>query len=443
MEQQKYKWSNYSFLINIDSGILMYNSTTGEVIRFKETKYIDFIEKIKDESIIDINNFSNEENEIIKMFAERRILVNSDLDELSLLTYSFNNIILNNNMLELTLIVTRQCNYRCVYCYEEHLDLPMQEEVYQSILKLLENVFATCQYNGVSISLFGGEPLLEYEHLIDFLKKAYNIAEKYNKKFQVGATTNGSLLFPERFLELYDVNCRHYQITLDGLSHTHDTYRLSTDGNGWHKIVENLKYMASTDKDFDVTIRTNFNEEILNDIDSFYNFLEKTFDSRFNIYYEGIKNLGGENDEYVDVLDTVSANISAIEITNLIKKHNLKSNVCTERIMPFSHICQATKPNSYIIDYDGKLLKCTLDFNEPKNQIGYLTNDGELYVSHEKHCKWVTCGYETNDQCKRCKLLPICYGRSCVSGSIETKKIYCDGETETMFLIEQIKNYYK
>ena len=172
----------------------------------------------------------NDEKELIRTLSEKRILVDLETNELDMLTYIYNNQVLKNNILELTLIITRQCNYRCVYCYEDHLDLPMTDEVYGRILSFIEKSHINGQYSGVSISLFGGEPLLEYERLFLFLQSANNFSKKYGKLFSAGMTTNGSLLFPERFLQLNTIECKHFQITVDGLRDTHDSYRIATDG---------------------------------------------------------------------------------------------------------------------------------------------------------------------------------------------------------------------
>ena len=435
------KWSKYNLVSDIESGMLLYNTATGNVIKVTDETYLKVLKRLIDNEVEE-DTFNDKECEILNEFVQKKVLVDSKTNELDLLTYIYNNQITRNNILELTLIITRQCNYRCVYCYEEHLDLSMSKDVYQSILKLLEKVYLSGQYSGVSISLFGGEPLLEYDDVLEFLKSAYDISYKNDKTFIVSATTNGSLLFPERFLELHKLNCRHYQITIDGLKETHDSYRVATDNNGWDRIIENLKFMESTDLSFDVTLRTNFNDEILENVSEFYSFISKNFGQRFNIYYEEIKRLGGESDSEINVLDHVSANSSMVDIASMLKTYCIKSNVCSDRLLPFSHICQATKYNSFIIDYDGTLLKCTLDFNSLNNKIGRLTKDGDMWIDHEKHCKWLTVGFENITKCQKCKLLPLCFGRRCVSSALESKSLSCNPDLEEIFLMEQIKSYY-
>lgn len=438
----KLKWSHYNLMSEIDGGLLIFNSTTGIVIKMTDPFYVQKIHEYADRKNIEACGVDEREINLINILHEKRVLVNADLNELDMLTYLYNNHIVRSNILELTLVVTRQCNYRCVYCYEDHLDLPMSEEVYNGILSMIEKSYISGQYEGVSISLFGGEPLLEYKKMSTFLRRAYNLSLKYNKSFSAGATTNGALLFPDRFDELNSLNCHHFQITLDGLKDTHERYRIAADGNGWDTIISNLKYMASTSLPFDVTIRTNFNDEILSHAEEFYDFVSENFDKRFNIYYEGIKHLGGINDEKVSVMDNVSAKISMIDISSIIRRHKLENSVCSDRLHPFSHICQATKYNSFIVDYNGTLLKCTLDFNREDNKIGYIAADGQMVIDHEKHCKWLTVGYENNDSCQKCRILPLCFGRQCVSSSIDDKKLWCNPEVEELFLLEQIKSNY-
>ena len=436
------KWSDYNLVDEVGDILLVYNTATGTVLKITDPIYRDQIQTLISHPV-SLDSIPEELHScLIEPLLHKRVLVTPDVNEFDLLTYMYNNRIVRNSLLELTLVITRQCNYRCVYCYEDHLDLPMLPEIYQRILRMIESGYQEGLYSGVSISLFGGEPLLEYDLVVDFLKAANDLSEKYQKTFSAGATTNGSLLFPERFLQLHALNCRHFQITVDGMRDTHDQYRIATDGNGWDTVINNLKFMASTNLSFDVTVRTNFNDDVLNHIQEFYEFMSGILDDRFDIYYEDIKHLGGDNDENVHVLDTIASGLSMVDISSLIGQNHLKSNVCGDRLMPFSHICQATKYNSFIVDYDGTLLKCTLDFSNDANRVGHISERGEMLINHEKHCKWLTVGFENNECCKSCKLLPLCYGRRCISSALTSKQISCNPELETLLLMEQIKSHY-
>ena len=116
------KWSKYNLVSDIESGMLLYNTATGNVINVTDETYLKVLKRLIDNEVEE-DTFNDKEGEILNEFVQKKVLVDSKTNELDLLTYIYNNQITRNNILELTLIITRQCNYRCVYCYEEHLDL--------------------------------------------------------------------------------------------------------------------------------------------------------------------------------------------------------------------------------------------------------------------------------------------------------------------------------
>ena len=113
------KWSKYNLVSDIESGMLLYNTATGNVIKVTDETYLKVLKRLIDNEVEE-DTFNDKEGEILNEFVQKKILVDSKTNELDLLTYIYNNQITRNNILELTLIITRQCNYRCVYCYEEH-----------------------------------------------------------------------------------------------------------------------------------------------------------------------------------------------------------------------------------------------------------------------------------------------------------------------------------
>lgn len=196
----------------------------------------------------------------------------------------------------------------------------MTEDIYSRILKFIRNSLENKQYSNVSISLFGGEPFVEYEKVVNFLRSVKEICIEYNAGYSSNATTNGALIYPERFEVLTELNCNYYQITIDGFAKTHDKYRVSADNNGsWDKIMNNLKYMSSTAHNFKVTIRTNFNNEVFEKAEEFYKYIKDNFDDRFSVYYEGIKRLGGSNDDNIEILDSNDVSKSSVGISKVPK----------------------------------------------------------------------------------------------------------------------------
>lgn len=433
---EKLKQSKYNFILNPDGqSCILYNSLSGVIIAVTEPD-----ELIKVQNILsnELNTY-NETDETLKILFDNGILVEEDKNELEYLQFLYEREVVRNQELSLTLITTRQCNLRCVYCYEKHENLVMSEKIYHSLELYIKESLKNRKYSGVSITLFGGEPFLEYDKVIAFLEKVQNICTKYHASYGVGATSNGALIYPERFEKLYQLGVNYYQITIDGLEETHNMYRKSLDKKGsFQKIIENLKYMNSTDYDFEVTIRTNFNEEVFKRAKEFYQFIAGNFDQRFHVYYEGIKKLGGENDNNLNILDSNEVSETSIDIADYIRKLGIKNDVIDEMTLPFRRICYATKHNDYIIDYDGSILKCTLSLDDELNKIGTLHNDGTMEIDEAKHSKWVGKKTQLADICKQCKVLPLCYGGRCVNDRVHGGIFECNKELQERELAELI-----
>lgn len=430
------KSSYYNFMIaQMDGSYIIYNSLTGVIISVHDKEEAAKIKELLEKSEI----LYNEEDSIIKLLFDKGILVERDKDEYEYLRYLYEKEMIKSNELSLTLITTRQCNLRCVYCYEKHENLVMGEDVYRNLELYIQNSVEDKEFSAVNITLFGGEPFLEYDRIIKFLKNVRNICEKNHIAFGAGATTNGVLIYPERFEELYKLGVNYYQITVDGFAETHDKYRASADSKGsFERIIKNLKYMKHTNYDFVVTIRTNFNEEVWKRAKEFYQFIKENFDDRFHVYYEGIKKLGGQNDDNLNVLGIKEVSESSVDMAEYVRDLGLKNDVVDTMTMPFSRVCYATKHNDYIIDYDGSILKCTLSLDDDLNKIGYLEEDGVMNIDEVKHSRWVGKKAEIKGECKECRVLPLCYGGRCVNGLVHGEKFSCDCKEQEKELEELI-----
>lgn len=435
------KVSKYAFLILHGNEYIIYSSATGAIIKVNDKNYIERINEIKKEEKNAISTLCfDPEDHFITFLSENGIFVPVERDEFALQKCIFENSLSQNNILNLTVLTTRQCNLRCVYCYEEHIDKFMTADVYASIEKMIEQALRDRKYSGVQISLFGGEPFYKFDDVYIFLCNLKNICEKYNCTFGAGASTNGVLLTPERFDKLVDIGCNNFQITIDGLKDTHDMLRINRNGNGsWDPIIKNLIYAKSTTKDFQITIRTNFDTEVLSNADLYYQYIKKEFDDkRFSVYFENIKHLGGENDDSIEVNEGMEIIIADIYIAEILKKYNLQCSVTNDRTLPFGRMCNAIKHNSWVIDCDGTLHKCTLALDDEINNVGYINSDGELSVNVDNLIHWMMPSFDT-PQCIECKLLPLCYGRSCVNGRAHGEELFCAHEQLEMEIEEYIK----
>ena len=79
-----------------------------------------------------------------------------------------------------TLIInpTMNCNFKCWYCYENHIkNSKMSKDTLQNIISLVENILQNKSLKKMTLSWFGGEPLLQYQDVVlPLLKEVKSIA---------------------------------------------------------------------------------------------------------------------------------------------------------------------------------------------------------------------------------------------------------------------------
>jgi len=87
---------------------------------------------------------------------------------------------LRNDHYHLILYPTEECNFRCVYCYEDFEVGNMPDWLVKSVKIHLENKMK--KIKKLDISWFGGEPLVAKKILFEIAEYAYNLCLKYDCK---------------------------------------------------------------------------------------------------------------------------------------------------------------------------------------------------------------------------------------------------------------------
>lgn len=299
----------------------------------------------------------------------------------------------NPRALQLIILPTEKCNFRCTYCYETFEIGRMRPWTVEGIKNLIDR--RTPELDRLTLSWFGGEPLVAKGVILDIARHAKEAAEHYTCHFSGGMTTNGYLLNTELASELSALRHYHYQITLDGDEESHNRTRVKANGSGtFREIWRNLQALHVTDLEFRITIRLHLSPE---NYASQKRLVEKINDSigaddRFDLHFHRITDLGGPNSgkfpvysdsEYREVLDEMTA-LAGLRSESEGSLHESYS------------ICYAAKPNSLLIRADGRLGKCTVALDNPLNDIGHINPDGTVNVRDERLQGWLL-GYEDMD----------------------------------------------
>lgn len=135
---------------------------------------------------------------------------------------------------KLELLVTTDCNLRCSYCWVEKLPERMSLDAAESAVDFLIGESRHC--SSVHITLFGGEPLLEFELIRQLVPYAERRASAAGKTLGWSLTTNGTLLEEGNILFAIEHGI-NYLVSLDGIKDAHDRFRVFPDGSGSFDLV--------------------------------------------------------------------------------------------------------------------------------------------------------------------------------------------------------------
>ncbi len=149
----------------------------------------------------------------------------------------------------ITLILTKDCNLRCGYCYLVHKSRGqrMPFEVAQRVVDyLLENQDLFAEDEAIW-DFMGGEPLLEaerIERIIEYIRqRAYDLDHPWFARSWFSISSNGVLYQTpavQRLVKRYQ-NQLELMITIDGPQHVHDRERVFADGSGsYQQVVANI-----------------------------------------------------------------------------------------------------------------------------------------------------------------------------------------------------------
>lgn len=145
----------------------------------------------------------------------------------------------------LILDTTVMCNLACKYCF---VDAPPKgrnmtlETAVHALQKALN--YNKCA-DVLTIEFSGGEPLVNFEMIKNFVPIADNMAKKMGKKLTYTIQTNGTLLTDEIITFLLDHNV-NIGISVDGEANIHDANRIFHDGSGsLSTIIHNIELLQS------------------------------------------------------------------------------------------------------------------------------------------------------------------------------------------------------
>ncbi|MDD4189111.1 MAG: thioether cross-link-forming SCIFF peptide maturase [Eubacteriales bacterium] len=157
--------------------------------------------------------------------------------------------------------IAHDCNMRCGYCFAStgsfgHGRLLMDKETgFRAIDYLTANSGSRVN---LEVDFFGGEPLMNFDAIVEIINYARSIEKTKNKHFRFTITTNGLALDEAKMTkinELFD----NVVLSLDGTEKTNDRMRKLPNGGGSYKhIMPKIKKMCEIRGERDHYVRGTF-----------------------------------------------------------------------------------------------------------------------------------------------------------------------------------------
>jgi len=302
-------------------------------------------------------------------------------------------------------VLNLDCNLACQYCFEDNF----RGQHYMSSVtaELLVDTIQHSQIKqgrDVTLSFYGGEPLLSIPLIKTISSRLKQAAKKQGTNFRFTLITNGTLLSRRVAEDLLPLGLCGAKFTLDGPQRIHDQSRPFVSGKGsFDIIVNNLKEICDL---ISTQLSGNYTRHNYRDFPRLLDYLLTvgfTPDKFASVLFTPVAPKAG-NMWLPDFDSNCVCNYEPwlVEASLFLREEALRRGFKAPK--PRLAACMADFDNDLVINYDGSLYKCPTFMAYDTLRVGTLAEGINDYrVSHNMDI-W------KNDECLNCAYLPLCFG---------------------------------
>ena len=397
---------NTTLRINSDFGVC-YNAMSDRFVVLKSQVYDELCNG-------DIADFAKKYPEPYKQLLNVSAIVDSGVDETRQVRDMIDRVDNDESTFHLHVNPTVDCNFRCWYCYENHVKgSRMQPNMVEKVKTLMEKTIASHrQLKSFVLSFFGGEPLMYFNAVVKpLMEHLYALCGRQALCPSVSFTTNGYLL-NEKMVDFFDGKDVSFQITLDGDRERHDKTRFMPTGKGsFDRIVSNIKLLAR--HGHSIIMRINYTADNISSMSRIaeeFADLEKERKSLITVDFQRVwQDIDKAADE--DGVDS-----AMYDCVKLFHESGFRVS-CAKTNNSVLYTCYGSKRNYALVNYNGDIYQCTArDFNE-ENRYGHLSESGDIVYEEGLKEKRESARF-SKEVCKNCRIAPVC-GGGCAQKAME------------------------
>lgn len=389
---------------------ILYSTRSGTSVVVK-SKIIDALQS---------GNFAEIDSKVLSKLVDMEILVPSEEVELDTILECNKAAIEDNTDLGIVIQPGASCQLGCGYCGQEHSKKYMDVNLQSAMFKRIERKLSTQQFKSLSVTWYGGEPLMALKQIREISPKLIEMAEQAGVKYYSNMITNALSLKTDVYKELVTkYKIKNFQITIDGDKEYHDQRRYTKLHLPTFDIIFNNILAITNLPDFKkigggITIRCNADIENIEGIIPFvHKLVSFKLQEKVQFYIAPIHNWGDNDAAQKGGLSIEEfANLEIDWLFELISL-GFKVQIIPERT---KIVCMVVNKEAEVYDAFGNISTCWEVPYTPKyeNSDSYLGNLRFDVPNEDKDAPmrdWNETIRAGKTWCKTCKILPICGGQ--------------------------------
>lgn len=313
------------------------------------------------------------------------------------------------------LILTKACNLRCVYCHQGQEKCAYEKSEWVDPEKVAKYFPAEGEY---IVSLFGGEPLLNWDYFLDIVYELKN----RNPNIRLSTVTNGTLLTVKKakILNSLDicVGVSHDGYKFEQTRRTKDFLKINPEPY----LTLNKRGLAATS----CSINPDFYGDIWEYFDEFL--IKHGLPKKEHVFIQIIKDVEGNTADNLFIYNDPKWEAMLDKVFKNLESQIKGNNFDTYEWLQYRPL--VTKLNDFFSN-DRVCCHCGADTN-----VAHMDLKGNLYPCHnmslESSNGHVNKGlqpgkhnpYISTPSCSSCEILPIC-GGGCIANHPDKHKYLC------------------
>ena len=367
--------------------------------------------------------------EVRELFSLSGVIISDEMNEDHVLSYMQGRTKYGNMYYMSTVLLTWGCNLRCTYCFqgnEKSTECMTIEQANRYIKFTLESAELR-GVKGISIHLFGGEPLINMDVGFYILEKVKSYCDEKKINFSSSIVTNGTLLDIGIIEKLSSFNCQSVQVTLDGVEEVHNRRRMYANGKGSFDEIINVLRLLNERNNIYAIIRINIDKTNINDAYDLLKYIGKDGENLTNCIVDfGIVRTEGSACAGYSSNCLLEHEIGDVlyELWNYAENQGFKHNNKPQRRYLY---CALYGDNQYSVAPNLDIYKCLQHVGTKEHLMGRIDENGRFVDQTPAFYEWMSIDPFKNDECKNCVYLPSCGGGCGVVAYNETGSYHAKG----------------